>query len=56
VRQDENYTQEERVMNVRYAPNELQISVDVGSVTHSVAISDGFGSILQALKKYQTLT
>ena len=37
----------ERVMNARYTPNELQIGIDVGSLNHSVAISDGLGNIVQ---------
>ncbi len=34
-------------MNARYTPNELQIGIDIGSVIHAVAISDGFGTLLQ---------
>jgi len=33
-------------MNALYTPNELQIGIDVGSINHAVAISDGFGNIL----------
>jgi len=33
-------------MNAQYTPNELQIGIDVGSLNHAVAISDGFGNIL----------
>ena len=33
-------------MNVHYTPNELQIGIDVGSLNHAVAVSDGFGNII----------
>jgi len=33
-------------MNAHYTPNELQIGIDVGSLNHAVAISDGFGNII----------
>lgn len=33
-------------MNALYTPNELQIGIDVGSINHAVAISDGSGKIL----------
>lgn len=33
-------------MNAQYTPNELQIGIDVGSLNHSIAISDGFGNII----------
>lgn len=34
-------------MNARYTPNELQIGIDVGSLNHSVAMSDGDGNIIK---------
>ena len=34
-------------MNALYTPNELQVGIDVGSLNHSVAISDGNGKIIQ---------
>ena len=34
-------------MNARYTPNELQVGIDVGSLNHSVAISDGKGKIIR---------
>ena len=37
----------ERVMNALYTPNELQIGIDVGSISHSVAIGDGYGNIIK---------
>jgi len=33
-------------MNVLYTPNELQIGIDVGSLNHAVAVSDGLGNII----------
>ena len=33
-------------MNALYTFNELQIGIDVGSLNHSIAISDGFGNII----------
>ncbi len=33
-------------MNALYTPHELQIGIDVGSLNHAVAISDGLGNIL----------
>ena len=34
-------------MNAHYTPNELQVGIDVGSLNHSVAISDGNGKIIR---------
>ena len=34
-------------MNARYTPHELQIGIDVGSINHSVAVSDGYGNIIK---------
>ena len=34
-------------MNALYTPNELQIGIDVGSLNHSVAISDGLSNIVK---------
>jgi transposase len=34
-------------MNALYTPNELQVGIDVGSLNHSVAISDGNGKIIR---------
>jgi len=34
-------------MNARYIPNELQVGIDIGSISHSIAISDGFGSLIK---------
>ena len=36
----------DRAMNAHYTLNELQIGIDVGSLNHSIAISDGFGNII----------
>lgn len=40
------FTHKDRVMNAQYTPHELQIGIDVGSLNHAIAISDGFGNIL----------
>jgi len=34
-------------MNTLYTPNELEIGIDVGSLNHAVAVSDGLGNILK---------
>jgi transposase len=34
-------------MNARYTPNELQIGIDVGSINHAIAISNGNGNIIK---------
>jgi len=34
-------------MNAHYTPNELQVGIDVGSINHAVAISDGNGKIIR---------
>jgi len=34
-------------MTAIYTPVELQIGIDVGSLNHSVAISDNFGNIIK---------
>jgi len=39
-------THKDRVMNAHYTPNELQIGIDVGSLNHAIAVSDGLGNII----------
>jgi transposase len=34
-------------MNARYTPHELQIGIDIGSISHAIAISDNQGNILK---------
>jgi len=41
-------------MNVLYTPNELQIGIDVGSLNHAVAVSDGFGNIINEFEMTHT--
>jgi len=41
-------------MNAHYTPNELQIGIDVGSLNHAVAISDGFGNIISEFEMTHT--
>jgi len=33
-------------MNALYTPNKLQIGIDIGSLNHAVAVSDGLGNII----------
>jgi len=40
-------THKDRVMNAHYTPNELHVGIDVGSLNHSVAISDGNGKMIR---------
>lgn len=42
----ENYSQKKGAMNARYTPNELQIGIDIGSISHSVAINSN-GTLIQ---------
>ena len=41
----ENY-HKDRVMNAIYTPRTLEVGIDVGSLNHSIALSDGFGKII----------
>jgi len=41
-------------MNALYTPNELQIGIDVGSLNHAVAVSDGFGNIINEFEMTHT--
>ena len=41
-------------MNAYYTPNEIQIGIDVGSLNHAVAISDGHGNIINEFEMTHT--